>query len=122
MHYRNLPGAVCRIPQMLSHPSLEETTHQTLQTSAAEPAWPWRPSSQGGSLEVDPVVWEVDENFSTESMASVRRELVYNRSGEAVAGVPARSPRPALPAHPPGSPVLAGVAAVMTPHMADSHQ
>ena len=48
-------------------------------------------------------------------VASVRLELGYNQSGKAVAGVPALSPRPARPAHPPESALLAGTTAVTPP-------
>ena len=81
----------------------------------------------------------MDEIPSAESVASVRLEHGNEQSGVAVAGVPARSPRPAGPPHspeaavttiPPVSPKLAaallvGAAAVayaMTPPEAESPQ
>ena len=45
-------------------------------------------------------------NLSAESVASVRLELMYDQSGEAVAVVPAWSPRPLRPPRPAGSPML----------------
>ena len=64
----------------------------------------------------------VDMIPSAVSVASVTLEPGYNQSGVAVAGVPARSPRPPRPAHAPEFALLARAAAAMTPHMADSHQ
>ena len=56
-------------------------------------------------------------------MASVRLELVYDPSGEAVAVVPARSPRPAgPPVSPEMSEALLVGGAAMTPHEAESPQ
>ena len=53
------------------------------------------------------MVEAVDENPCTEWLASVRLEHRYDQNGVAVAGVPARSPRPPRPAGPPKSPELA---------------
>ena len=57
-------------------------------------------------------------NPSAVSLTSVRLEHGYNQSGEAMAEVPALSPRPALP---PNSNLLA-VAAAVTPPETNSHQ
>ena len=97
----------CRNPLLLSHPSSEETTHQTPQSKATEPAWSWWPSSQGESLEADPVDEVVDMIPSTVSAASVTLEPGYDQSGVAVARVPAWSPRPPRPAGPPHPPEAA---------------
>ena len=53
------------------------------------------------------MVEAVDENPCTEWLASVRLEHGYDQNGVAVAGVPARSPRPPRPVGPPESPELA---------------
>ena len=60
-------------------------------------------------------------NLSAESVALVRLELGYDQSGEAVAGVPALSPRPTVPPDPPESALLA-VPATVTPPKAEPHQ
>ena len=60
----------------------------------------------------------MDEIPSTKSAASVRLEHENNRSSIAVAGVPARSPRPASPPHPPEAAVTA--VPPMSPELAEA--
>ena len=88
------------------------TIPQNPRTSAAAPAWPWRPSSQDGSLEVDPEVWAVDEIPSAESVASVRLEHGNDQSGVTMIVVPAL----------PTVPALLAVPAAVTPPKAEPHQ
>ena len=60
------------------------------------------------------------------SVALVRLEHGYDQSGVAMAGVPARSPRPPRPAGPPESPKLAEAllvgATAVTPPEAEAPQ
>ena len=58
----------------------------------------------------------MDEIPSAESVASVRLEHGNEQSGVAVAGVPARSPRPTGPPHPPKAAVT--VVPPMSPELA----
>ena len=58
---------------------------------------------------------------SAVSVVSVRLEHGYDQSDEAVAGVPALSPRPTVPPDPPESALLA-VPAAVTPPEAKPHQ
>jgi len=55
-----------------------ETSPQAARSEAAAPIWLWLPSGQGEPLEVDPMFWEVDENPSSVSQASVTPECVYD--------------------------------------------
>ena len=57
----------------------------------------------------------MDEIPSAVLVASVRLEHGYDQSGEAGVVVPALSPRPPRPAHPPKSALLARAAAVTPP-------
>ena len=97
-HCRSPPTVVCRSAQKHAHPASAETSPQTAQNRATAPAWLWLPSSQGESLEADPVVWEADEDPSSVSQASASPEHEYDKSIIAVAEVPALSPRSAVPA------------------------
>ena len=89
---------VYRNPLKHAHPASVETSPRTARNEAAALAWLWLPSSQGESLGADPMVWEVDKNPFSVSLALVSPEHEYDQSVVTVAEVLALSPRSALPA------------------------
>ena len=90
-----------------AHLASMETSPQTVQTIVAAPVWLWLPLGQGEPPEADPMVWEVDESPSSMSQAFVTPECVYDQCIEAVAVLPALSPRSTLLAECPLSALLA---------------